>query len=224
MATTIAGIAIPDSKMAQAARHLARENLGDLLFHHSARTFVFGALAGVRKNLVYDAELLYVGALFHALGLAPQYNSRHSRFEVDGANAARNFLSGYGTPDADIEQVWDAIALHTTPGIAPFKKPVVALVTAGVDMDLQGLAYHEYTLEQRSDIVHAYPREDNFNAAMLAGLAGAIRHKPGTAFGNSGADLLARHDPSYQRGDFCARVLGSPWLDQPSALSAGTAV
>lgn len=224
MATTIAGIAIPDSKMAQAARHLAHEALDALLFHHSARVFVFGALAGVRKNLAYDAELLYVGALFHALGLAPQYNSRHNRFEVDGANAARNFLSGYGTPEADIEQVWDAIALHTTPGVAPFKKPVVALVTAGVDMDLQGLAYHEYTLEQRSDIVQAYPREDHFNTAMLAALAGAIRHKPGTAFGNRGADLLARHDASYRRGDFCALVLASPWPCQPGLPPAGTAV
>ena len=57
------------------------------------------------------------------------------------ANAARDFLGRYGIGESEIEQVWDAIALHTTPGIPQYKKPVVALVTAGVEMDVLGLAY-----------------------------------------------------------------------------------
>jgi len=132
MTTTIAGIRIPDSTMARAATELVRDTEPDLLYNHSRRVFLFGALTGERRQLAYDAELLYIGAMFHDMGLIDAYSSPHDRFEVDGANAARDFLKGYGIGEQDIEQVWDSIALHTTPGIPQYKKPVVALVTAGV--------------------------------------------------------------------------------------------
>ena len=121
MTQTIAGIAIPDSPLARHATQLVRDTETDLLFHHSRRVFLFGALAGRRLGLRYDAELLYVGALFHDMGLMPAYSSATERFEVDGANAAREFLIGHGIAEGDIDQVWDAIALHTTPGIPRHK-------------------------------------------------------------------------------------------------------
>jgi len=134
--TTIAGIKIPDSAMARAATELVRDTESDLLFHHSTRVFLFGALAGQRKQLDYDPELLYIGAMFHDMGLTEQFRTSQNRFEVDSANAARSFLQQHGIQEGDIDLVWDAIALHTTPGIPPFKKPVVQLVTAGVEMDV----------------------------------------------------------------------------------------
>ena len=57
---------------------------------------------------------------------------------------ARDFLRKYGVPESSIEMVWDAIALHTTPGIPEHKKAVVTLVTAGVEMDVLGIAYKEF--------------------------------------------------------------------------------
>jgi HD superfamily phosphodiesterase len=96
MSNTIAGITIPDSAMARAATQLVRDTESDLLFHHSTRVFLFGALAGARKGLHYNPELLYIGAMFHDMGLVDGYSSKHDRFEVDGANAARDFLRGYG--------------------------------------------------------------------------------------------------------------------------------
>jgi HD superfamily phosphodiesterase len=72
---------------------------------------------GQRKGLRYDPELLYVGAMFHDIALTEAYRDSRSRFEVDGANAARNFLRNYGLREESIETVWTAIALHTTPGI-----------------------------------------------------------------------------------------------------------
>jgi len=66
------------------------------------------------QNLKFDSELLYIGAMFHDLGLTKQYSSATERFEVDSANAARDFLRQHGVEEASIEVVWDAIALHTT--------------------------------------------------------------------------------------------------------------
>jgi HD superfamily phosphodiesterase len=122
MSNTIAGITIPDSKMARDLTQMIRDTESDLLFHHSSRVYLFGALTGQRKDLKYDLELLYVGAMFHDIGLTDAYRNSPLRFEVDGANAARAFLRSYGIPETSVETVWDAIALHTTPGIPEHKK------------------------------------------------------------------------------------------------------
>jgi hypothetical protein len=211
MATTIAGIRIPDSAMAREATDLVRDTETDLLFHHSRRVFLFGALTGERRQLKYDPELLYIGAMFHDMGLVAPYSSKDERFEVDGANAARDFLQRHGIADADIEQVWDSIALHTTPGIPKHKKPVVALVTAGVEMDVLGLAYHDFTDEQREQVTHAHPRGPAFKEGIIDAFAKGTIHKPETTFGNVKADVLALKDPHYHRGNFCSIILGSAW-------------
>jgi len=213
MHTMIAGIKIPDSKMAREATQLVRDIESDLLFHHSTRVFLFGALTGERKQLKYNPELLYVGAMFHDMGLMDAYSSKHARFEVDGANAARDFLAGYGVAEHDIEQVWDAIALHTTPGIPQYKKSVVALVTAGVEMDVLGIAYDDFTEDQRNQVVQAHPRGSKFKEGIIDAFAKGTIHKPETTFGNVKADVLALKDPSYKRLNFCSLILGSSWND-----------
>src|ERR1700682_4896381 len=141
MLNSIAGVSIPDSTLAREVTELIKDTEPPLLFHHSTRVYLFGALAGLRKKLKFDPELLYVGAMFHDIGLTSAYSSAGERFEVDGANAARDFLLKHQIPREAAEVVWDAIALHTTPGIPKHKKPEVALVTAGVEMDVLGLGH-----------------------------------------------------------------------------------
>ncbi|HLX02961.1 MAG TPA: HD domain-containing protein [Trinickia sp.] len=216
MATTIAGIKIPDSQLARAATELVRDTEPDLLYNHSRRVFLFGALAGERKHLDYDPELLYMGAMFHDMGLVDAYSSKTNRFEVDGANAARDFLVQYGVNEYDIEQVWTSIALHTTPGVPEHMKPVVALVTAGVEMDVLGLAYREFTDEQRIQVVAAHPRERDFKNGIIDAFARGTIEKPETTFGNVKADVLALRDPQYKRLNFCQIILGSAWDDSQS--------
>ena len=72
--------------------------------------------------------MLYVGAMFHDIGLTERYRSSTLRFEVDGANAAREFLAAHGIDRADADTVWLGIALHTTPGVPEFLAPEVALL------------------------------------------------------------------------------------------------
>jgi HD superfamily phosphodiesterase len=211
MTETIAGIAIPDSKMARDLTQFIRDTESDLLFHHSTRVYLFGALTGQRRGLIYDPELLYVGAMFHDIGLTKAYRESHLRFEVDGANAARDFLRSYGISESAIEIVWDAIALHTTPGIPEHKKPEVALVTSGVEMDVLGIAYEQFADAQRDAVVAAHPRGDHFKDAIIGAFYDGMKHRPDTTFGTVNDDVLALKDPSFKRTDFCHIIKASAW-------------
>jgi HD domain len=146
----VASVAIPDSILAREVTELIRDTEPALLFHHSSRVYYWGALTGKRRGLRFDPELLYAGAMFHDMGLTPKHASAHERFEVDGANAARIFLRGHGIAEQDIETVWTAIALHTTPGIPQHMHPVIALLTAGVQMDVLGIAFSDFTDPERA--------------------------------------------------------------------------
>jgi hypothetical protein len=220
MNKVIAGIKMPDSSMAREATQLVRDTESNLLFHHSTRVFLFGALTGERKQLKYDPELLYIGAMFHDMGLTREYSSPQNRFEVDSANAARSFLRQHGIAESDVDMVWDAIALHTTPGIPEHKKPVVALVTAGVEMDVLGLAYDDFTEEQRKLVVSAHPRPENFKEEIIHAFSNGMIHKPLTTFGTVNADVLALTDPDYTRLNFCSIIRGSQWNDSRQSAAA----
>ncbi|OAV52658.1 phosphohydrolase [Rhizobium sp. WYCCWR10014] len=211
MALTIDGISIPDSKLAREVTEVVRDTASPLLFHHSSRVYYFGALAGKQRGLSFDPELLYTGAMFHDMGLTHQHSSADERFEVDGANAARDFLKSRGIAQADIDTVWTAIALHTTPGIPQHMHPVVALVTAGVEMDVLGLTYKEYSDAQREAVVHAHPRGEQFKENIIQTFYDGIKHKPETTFGNVKADVLADKDPHFHRGNFCSVIRYSHW-------------
>ena len=208
---TISGIQVPDSQLANEITEFIRDTEPALLFNHSSRVYYFGALAGQRRGLKFDAELLYAGAMFHDIGLVPAYSSDTDRFEVDGANAARDFLRRHNISEQDIDHVWTAIALHTTPGIPQFMHPVVALVTAGVEMDVLGIDYASFADADRSAVVQAYPRTGNFKEDMLQAFYDGIKLKPETTFGNVKADVLADKDPDFHRGNFCRVIRQSSW-------------
>ena len=211
MNTSIAGVSIPDSKLTREVTELIRDTESPLLFHHSTRVYLFGALTGQRRALKFDPELLYIGAMFHDIGLTEAHRHSHERFEVDGANAARDFMRRHGLPEASIELVWDAIALHTTPGIPQHKKPEVALVTAGVEMDVLGIAYQEFTDLERAQVVSAHPRGGQFKENIIQAFCDGMKHRPDSTFGTVNDDVLALKDPSFKRADFCGIIRGSHW-------------
>ncbi|WP_183726365.1 MULTISPECIES: HD domain-containing protein [Paraburkholderia] len=211
MNKTIAGVDIPDGVMARAATELIRRTQSELMFHHALRAFLFAALTGYRENLEFDAELLYVGAMFHNVGLDARYKRSPYRFEVDGANAARDFMRQHGIGEREIEEVWVGIALHTTPGIPEHLLALVALISAGVQMDVRGARYDDFTAQQRDEIAHAYPRESGFKKKLIEAYARGMEHRPETTFGTVNADVLDRWDPNYRRLNFCGLVLGSEW-------------
>ncbi|CAN0653273.1 HD domain-containing protein [Nitratireductor aquimarinus] len=208
---TISSVKIPDSSMAREVTEIVRDTAGELLFNHSSRVYLFGAMAGERRGLTYDTELLYTAAMFHDMGLTEPHRSDTARFEVDGANAARAFLQRQGISQHDMDTVWTAIALHTTPGIPEHMHPVIALVTTGVEMDVLGIGYEAYSDAEREKIVGAFPRPAHFKEEIIQAFYEGIRHKPETTFGNVKADVLADKEPGFHCENFCSVIRNSPW-------------
>lgn len=207
----ILGVRIPDSTLAREATELVRDTESELLFKHSMRVYAWGALAARRKSLAFDPELLYVAAMFHDIGLAAHYRKSPLRFEVDGANAARDFLRTHAIPERDIEKVWSAIAFHTTPGIPQFMHPEAALLHVAAGMDVAGRAYDEFTDEEREAVTAAWPREENFKHAIIDTFYEGLEHRPDSTFGTFNDDYLAFRDPTFRRGDMCSIILHSVW-------------
>lgn len=212
MTESIAGIRIPDSKMARDATELLREVATELVYNHSRRVFVFGSLRGREQGLDYDPELLYIGAMFHDLGLTDKYRRTDQRFEIDAADEARRFLGDYGITGEAADKVWSGIALHTTPEIPLHMAPEIALVTRGVELDVLGIGYDAITDEQRKAVVAAHPRPD-FKNQILAAFTNGLKDRPDTTFGNVKADVLAHFVPGFKRGDFVEVIQGSAWAE-----------
>ncbi len=155
-------VKIPDSKFAGEVTDFVRATESDLLFNHSSRVYLFAAMSGKRRGLKFDEELLYAGAMFHDMGLTKDFSSKDLRFEVDGANAAADFLRSHNFSQQDIDLVWTSIALHTTIGVPQFMHPNIALVTTGVEMDILGFEYEGYSDEEVAIIANSYPRGGDF--------------------------------------------------------------
>ncbi|MEU3345075.1 HD domain-containing protein [Streptomyces sp. NPDC006700] len=210
MSEVIAGVEIPDTTLVREATELVRDVAPPLLFHHSRRVFLWGSLRGREQRLGFDPELLYVGAMFHDLGLTKRVRRTDQRFEIDGADEARRFLHAHGIAGEPADRVWTSIALHTTPEIPLHMAPEIALVTRGVELDVLGIGYHAVSDEERTAVVAAHPRPD-FKNRILAAFTEGIEERPDTTFGNIKADVLAHYVPGFRRTDFVEAVKDSDW-------------
>jgi HD domain len=207
---TVAGVTVPDTKLAREATELIRDRTSDLVYNHSRRVFWWGSLQGGNRGLSFDPELLYIGAMFHDLGLNAEFRDSGRRFEVNSADEARHFLQSHGVPEDSIRRVWTAIALHTTPGIPEFMEPEVALVTAGVEYDVLGIGYHDISDTDRAAITALHPRPD-FKHQILQAFTDGMEPRPDTTFGTVNADVLQRFVPGFQRGNFVDIIETSDW-------------
>jgi HD superfamily phosphodiesterase len=207
---SIAGIAIPDTPLTREITEYIRDTEDELLFNHSRRVFLFGALQGRRRGLQPDLELLYTGAMFHDIGLTEGYRTSMLRFEVDGANAARDFLLERGFDEATARKVWLSIALHTTPGVPEFLDPEIALVTAGVETDVLGIGRNDLSAEAIEAVTAAHPRPD-FKNRILRAFNDGMKHRPDSTFGTMNDDVLQHFDESFVRDNFVQIILNNSW-------------
>ena len=206
----VAGIVIPDTPLVREITEYIRDTEDDLLFNHSRRVFLFGALQGHRRGLQPDPELLYAGAMFHDIGLTQGYRTSMFRFEVDGANAARDFLLERGVDEAAARKVWLSIALHTTPGVPEFLEPEIALVTAGVETDVLGIGRDDLSAEAIEAVTAAHPRPD-FKNRILRAFTDGMKPRPRSTFGTVNADVLQHFDDSFVRDDFVEIIRSNSW-------------
>src|ERR1700723_2235460 len=210
MHMALATIQIPDTRLAKEAHDILREFSTELLYNHSNRTFLFAAQQGRQRKMAFDPELLYVSAAFHDLGLLSEYSSETERFEVDGANAVRQFLLAHDIPEEKAQTAWEAIALHTTPGVTQYMKPEVSLLFTGVGLDVLGEGFDDFPADLRKQIVEEYPR-NNFKEGIVKAFFGGFAHKPGSTWGTVKADVCERYIPGYKSPNFCDLIANSPF-------------
>jgi HD domain len=215
MSTLTSSLVIPDSLLVKDATDTVREHSTVLLFNHSIRVYLFAAEQGRQQKLRFDPELLYVAAAFHDLGLIKKFSSQNERFEVDGANAARQFLTAHNVPKDQVQTVWEAIALHTTHGVTQYMRSEVALLNSGVGLDALGTGFDQFPSELRDAIVARYPRE-HFTEGMVQAVFGGVSHKPGTTYGTVWAGIPERLIPGYKSPNVCDLIAASPFPDSAS--------
>jgi len=210
MSHVIAGVAFPDTPAAVEAGHVVRQMTSPLIFHHSCRVFLFGAIDARARGVRLEAELLYIAALFHDTGLARPFSELTQRFELDGADHARRFLLTRAFPAEYADVVWAAIALHTTPGVPARMGSEIAALARGVLTDAVGLGLDEIDPDQTSEVLNAHPRGDFKNEFLRAYVDGQA-HRPDTTYGTVNADVLERFVPTFDRTNMVDRVMQSPW-------------
>ncbi|MGW4487230.1 HD domain-containing protein [Amycolatopsis sp. NPDC004368] len=212
MTETIAGITVPDTELVAEATALIREKSTELLFHHSRRVFLFGSLQARALGIDPDPELLYVAALFHDTGLVPPWRTEQQRFEIDGADQAREFLLAHGRSAADADVVWTSIALHTTPEVPYRMAPEIAATTAGVETDVLGLNLGRLSADDLAAVTAAHPRPD-FKRQILQAFTDGFAHRPDSTFGTVNADVLEHFVPGFKHTDFVDVIRNSDWAE-----------
>jgi hypothetical protein len=210
MTEVIAGVEIPQTAAAVEATRAVRATTSELIFHHSRRVFLFGAIDARRRGLEPDPELLYVAALYHDTGLATPYSDQEQRFEIDGADHARRFMLDHGFPARAAETVWTGIALHTTPGVPDRLDPEIAALARGVLTDVVGLGLEGLAPAQVDEVLAAHPRGD-FKNEFLQAFVDGLAYRPDTTYGTVNADVLEHFVPDFRRASMVERVKGSPW-------------
>lgn len=202
---TFAGVVLVDTPLINAALEYARTHNDDIIFNHIYRSWVFGALlASKLPNFAHvDLEVHAVSAILH--DLAWDYRSIFStpdkRFEVDGANAAREFLNREA-PQWDsrkIQLVWDSIALHTTESLASYKEPEVALCNFGISADFFGPAFPGGIISKADfdAVIQELPRLD-FKEGVKQVMCNLCIHKPETTYDSSLRDFGTRFVKGYE--------------------------
>lgn len=129
---------VPQTDVCTKALALAQDVLPEPIFNHSLRVFLLAKYVAEKENSEWLKEsrlpLLFVAAVCHDIGASDLYNGKH-RFEVEGADAAKAHLLAHGSTECDSHDVWVAIAVHTSPGIAERVSSLSRLVRYGVKSD-----------------------------------------------------------------------------------------
>jgi hypothetical protein len=207
---TIAGIRLPDTKLAHGAVQLASEAYPPYLFNHAMRTYVFGALAGRAQKMQFDEEALYIACLLHDIGLTARFEG-DMPFEIQGAQAAKNFLLEQGVSKERAELIWDGIAMHTS-FIAMFKRPEVSLVADGASSDFVGPDPVEVSAGQVAETLNVFPRL-KFKEQVLKTCAGVASRHPAGARSGFIRDIGERLVPDFHPPNICDLMEKSPFAE-----------
>jgi HD domain-containing protein len=185
-------LVLPSGRLAHASLGIARASTSKPIFDHSIRSFLFARLLaeeeGSLNDADYDEDLLFAATLMHDLGLGERA-AGEARFEVEGADLAADVLRELGVAEPDIDQVWEAIALHSSVGIADRRGLLTYLTHKGVFIDAGGVT-DAVTGRLRQEILDTYPRPARDRSIADAIIAHATRSEAAAPRGSLAFELL----------------------------------
>ena len=206
----LAGITVIDSPLVTRALDYAREYSEPVLFNHAVRSWLFAVRLGQLQGITHDPEVLAVGTLLHDLGLTEHFSGGHRRFEVEGADVAREFARGQGLDDRRVQLIWDTVALNSTPSLAFYKETEVALSTAGIGLDWGGFQYDRIPPHEMKDILAAFPRLDMKNG-FTDSVCRIVKTRPETTYDNFARDFGERFVPDYKAKSSVDFLMNAPF-------------
>lgn len=208
--SVVAGVRIVDSEVARKATELSRSVSPPYLFNHAVRTYIFGSLTGKALGLKFDEEVLYLACILHDLGLTERFVGKLP-FEIQGAEAARQFLEERSYAKEKAAMVWDGIAMHAS-AIGHFKRPEIRLVGEGAGADVVGPDSSQISKAQVTEVLRSFPRLQ-FKDAFLKTCADVVRKYPGGAGRSFMRDIGERYVPEFHPNNFCEFVTAAPFSE-----------
>jgi HD domain len=205
----LGGVRVPDTEPIAEAMAYARQYTEPFLFNHVMRSWLFAAALAEVDRIPHDAEVLAIGTLLHDLGLSHTFNGP-LRFEVEGANAARDFAYEMGIDGRRAQLIWDSVALNSTPSLALHKEPEVALCSAGTVLDWSGQGMNKLTDDQVGSILEAYPRMQ-MKRQFTHAVCGIVKSRPDSSYDNFARDFGERYVPGYKAPSAVDYLLNAPF-------------
>jgi hypothetical protein len=204
----LGGITVMDTPLTTGAMDYARAQSEPFLFNHAVRSWLFAVRLGQLQGIPHDAEVVAVGSLLHDLGLTDCCTGP-KRFEIAGADAARDFAREQGLDDRRVQLIWDSVALNSTPSIGLYKEAEVALCTAGIGLEF-GFQYDRIPPKEMKSILAAFPRLD-MKRRFADSVCRIVRTKPETTYDNFAGDFGERFVPGYKRPSTVDFLMNAPF-------------
>jgi hypothetical protein len=192
-------LGLPTGPLADASLSLARSSESQPIVDHSIRSFLFARLIaeeeGCVRDAAYDEDLLFAATVMHDLGLG-EHAPGQGRFEVEGADLAAGVLRAHGIAEADVDRVWEAIALHSSIGIADRRGLLTYLTHKGVFVDA-GRVADAVADRLRIEVLNAYPRPAGDRSIAEAIVAHAARSEVCAPPGSLAFELLRQRRETH---------------------------
>ena len=205
----LGSITVVDTPLVNRAIEYMRAQSEPFLFNHAVRSWLFAARLGQLQGISYDEEVVAVATLLHDVGLANNFSGQR-RFEIEGADAAREFAREQGVQDRRVQLIWDTVALNSTPSIALYKETEVALGTAGIALDYGGLQYDKIPPEEMNSILKEFPRLD-MKKCFTDSVCRLVRAKPETTYDNFARDFGERFVADYKPQSTVDFLINAPF-------------
>ncbi|MGY1813248.1 HD domain-containing protein [Blastococcus sp. SYSU D00820] len=188
---------LPDTAAARTAREVVEEFASPALVNHSVRAYLFAADHARRHGIAFDAELLYVAAMLHDLGLVPAFDNATLPFEDAGAALGWVFAAGAGWPVERRRRVGEVIVRHMHDEVDVAADPEGHLLELSTGLDISGRDPDGWAPAFRAEVLDRYPR-----LGLIEEFVGCFesqaRRKPGSLAGRfvaSGFAARARANP-----------------------------